>query len=56
MINTHINGHTLFDNFGPLVSFVFSDQQKKKKNFEGDHPMKIPTKFGFNWPSGCRED
>jgi len=33
-----------------------SVQQQKNINFEGDHPMKIPTKFGFNWPSGCREE
>jgi hypothetical protein len=40
---------------GLLFLLCISDQQQKT-NFEWDHPMKIPTKFGFNWPSGLRED
>jgi hypothetical protein len=41
---------------GLLFLLCISDQQQKNINFEWDHPMKIPTKFGFNWPSGLREE
>ena len=45
----------LFDTFGPLISFVFSDQQRNIK-FVGKHPMNYPTKFGSNGFSGFREE
>jgi hypothetical protein len=38
--------NTLFDTFRALVSFV-SFQSRKKLLFR-DHPINIPTKFGFN--------
>jgi hypothetical protein len=57
IIYTHIiYGHTLFDNFGPLVSFVYFWSTTKNINFEWGHPMKILTTFDFNWPSGFREE
>jgi hypothetical protein len=28
----------------------------KKKHFVEDHPMIIPGQFGFNYPSGFREE
>jgi protein tyrosine/serine phosphatase len=52
--------NTLFDTFGPLVSFkyknVFPNQQQKNITFLEDHPMNIPTKISSNLPTGFREE
>jgi hypothetical protein len=54
--HTHIYGHTLFDTFGPLVSFEYFWSTKENINIARDHPMTIPIKFGSTSPSVFREE
>ena len=41
---------------GLLFLLCTSNQQKKPHILVENHPMYIPTKFGFNWPSCFREE
>jgi hypothetical protein len=39
-----------------VAAILIFDQHKKNINFVEDFPMTIPGQFGFNCPSGFREE
>jgi hypothetical protein len=49
-------GHGFY--IGPIGSFYYqvNDTGSKNRNFVEDLPMIIPGQFGFNCPSGFREE
>jgi hypothetical protein len=47
--------HTIFDTFGPLVSFVYFWSRKNPNNLE-DNQINIHIKIGSDWPWGFREE
>ena len=52
----YIYGHTLFDPFGSLFLCDGFRVGGKPTNFDEDHLMNIPIKFGSNLPSDSTEE
>jgi hypothetical protein len=40
----------------PIINFIHKKRTCKNKKFVEDLPMIIPEQFGFNCPSGFREE